>query len=687
MGARTNPLRWTVHNMPEELRILKHWPDCSESALERHATFEGEGDQRREVNLILTRYSLRRLGIETYVTTRRLHEGADIAQVSSTELLRLFNKCLRRKDDGTIWGWPALILGSRSGTYERRKPLPKNFEKKTLPGAFKQLLNDFPLVQDTLNYTIDGLVHPTGRKLAKLTVAVVYAAFKDACANVRTVEQYPFNVGNQAVNSVRKYIHAYLDYHHDAFTLWYGHASKKSTLVGTGRSGFQLASQPYDVAGMDAHMLDVVASIAIQTEHGPIRVPIRRIWVVVLRDYHSGAVLGYSISHGIQVSGEAVERALVHAQTPWRPRKLAPGLRYAVGAGLPCGTVPGIVGCPIAVLRMDNFTSNYSNVIQESARSVMGFHLNYGAVGAWWTNAPLERFFRTVADRFHLLVSSTGSGPHDATRPVDPNVEAVENEVDWELVHDMLDVILTEENTRPGAGRSTMTPLEVIRNCRPTAQTNWLPRFPAPQRPHVTRLGWEKKDVTLCGKKEKGQVRNVYFERFGRRYTSDKIVKNFALLPTGSEPAKLTVHMRQSDCAIEAYFPDGESIGEVRQIGGEPLFELSLDTLKRIYRRTDQLFTSVTYISERAALLSNVQALTDQAARDAEKHPYRTSKAASDLSEMAQRQPPGSPLPTVTANTERPRPAPPPTVPVHLLLKDFFDKDEVNFGLLNARGD
>jgi hypothetical protein len=608
--SRSRDVPFTVHNMPEAYRDPSTWRACDVLSLPEQAQ---------------ARVHTFKKAIEGYLCTMVLHTSAADAEVSDTEFLRVFSRCLRLLDDGKIWGWPALVKGARSSKNKRIKPIAEGATGGGLTGAFTLLLMKYPSIRKAIHDAMHGLADV---KPSRQSYSGVCTAFYAACRTAGlTDNDYPFTTPNAAARSVRFYSREYLNGHTERFELFFGHASKAQLKVGTGITGFQIAAQPFDVVGIDAHRLDVIAKHTVMTEHGPVSVPIRRLWLILLRDYVSGAILGYSISHGEQVTAEAVERAIVCSQTRWVRRKLQGGLVYVKGAGLPYGSVEGLQGCPIAVLRMDNFSSHYSNIIQEGARRAMGFHINFGAVGNWWTNAPLERFFRMVAARMHVLPSSTGSGPADPLRPENANREAVENEIEWEYIHDLLEVELTAENVRPGAGRSHMKPLEILRNHVESAEMGWLPRFPVPLHAGAPRLGWEARKVRIAGSMKAGAVRRPYFERYGRRYTSTALANRFDQIG-----GHLTVYMRQSDCRVEAFYPDGTSIGEVVQNGGAPLRVIPLATLKMVNRKKNH-----TWIPENEALEDYVQELTDLTAEHARRSPHKISSAGSDLSEIAQR--------------------------------------------------
>lgn len=426
-------------------------------------------------------------------------------------------------------------------------------------------------------------------------------------------------------SSVYRFIDEYLDGHVDEYDIWFGKNSKKQLKVGTGYAAFRLATMPFDRVMIDAHRVDVIGAIKIMTPHGPKLVPISRIWLVVMLDGTSRAVLGYSVSFEEQVSAETVERAIICSQTPWKPRELSSGLKYAEGACLPAGNIEGLNAIPLCMLGMDNFSSHYATLIQATARQALGFHTMFGGLGAWWTNAALERFFGVLAQYgIHKLSSTTGSGTNDPLRPEHPGKRAIENAVSWTYIVDLLEVLLTELNTVRGSGRSDMSPVEIIRNHLMDPETQMVPHFSVPTSAFRPRLGYEVRKRSVGGRREAGVVKWPYIEIDGRYFTNDLLKAKFDLVGT-----EIWVHTRRADFSVEAFLLDGSPVGRLQRCGGEDDVPMSQSMVKQLRKGRNR-----SRVPDSKLRQARKEGLAAQAAKDAKERPGMISQAGTQLANI-----------------------------------------------------
>ena len=408
----------------------------------------------------------------------------------------------------------------------------------------------------------------------------------------------------------------------DSYDIWFGKNSKKQLAVSNGRSSFKLATMPFDKVMIDAHRVDVIGVIKLMTPDGPKLLAISRFWLVVVLDLVSGGVLGFSISFEDQVSAQTVEEAILMTQRPWKQRELVKPLKYIEGAGLPTGVIAGLTSCPFAMLSMDNFSSHYSTLIQATARRALGFHTMYGGLGAWWTNAALERFFGVLAQRgIHKLSSTTGTGPNDPQRPTNPVRNAIQDAVDWRYVVDLLEVLLTEHNTRPSSSRSDMSPLEIISNHLLDPETCMVPYFEVPMAPFSPRMGYQVQERRVGGRQQKGALKYPYIEVDGRYFTNSKLTGDFGFLGK-----MIWVHVRRADFYVEAYDSDGTPLGKLDRCGGEDDQAISQGMVKSLRKGRNR-----SGVSDRRLQEAREKGLAQQADKDARDRPNTISAAATEL--------------------------------------------------------
>lgn len=596
---------YTIANLPEKYFDQRNLPHCDPSAL--------RGDDR-------LRFDRLRKGIEEYLRTKELSASSRAAGCSPPELLRQFHRFALMVGDGEILGWAGLFR------YLRLKPFTIKPQEtcKSPVGKFHHLLLCEPTIESGLIAAIKTRVGADGVELSRKQRREVYVAFKKLCAGIPR-DEYPWDSESKAQKSVYRYVGSYLATHPEEFDIWFGHAARGRLKIGRGKPSFRLCTQPFDLVQIDAHRTDVVGTILIQTEHGPRVIPIRRIWIVLLLDTFSGAVLGYSVSFEEQISADTVERAVISSQTVWQPRELYGGLVYEPGSALPAGNVPGLKTCTIAALRMDNFSSHYSALVQTVVRKSLGCHICFGGIGTWWTNAKIERFFGILEQRgIHRVASSMGAGPADPMRPIDPVGNAINEALDWRYVVDLIEVLVTEQNALRGSGRSDMAPLEIIHNHIAAADICFLPRLPVPVHASAPRLGWEFKRKRVAGSLKMGNVRRPYIEILGRHYTNPLLSDRFDLIDTHAN-----VHTRKADLYVEAYLPGGTPLGALKPNGGEKGHPVGMSELRMARRGRNREDWP-----EEQALADHKETVAKRAAADALKRPKSVSDAATELANL-----------------------------------------------------
>jgi putative transposase len=569
------------------------------------------------------RYDRLRKGIEHYLATRDLTPAASEANCSPPELLRQFYRFAKRVASDEIVGWRALAR------YERLEPytLQRSEHRRAGSGLFTDLLRKHEGIEAGLIEAIQSRIGKYGVKLSRKSKREVYGTFKRLCAGISR-DAYPWTFDSAARASVYRYIDSYLPGHTEDFDIWFGFGAKGRLAIGGGTPGFSLATQPFDLVQIDAHKIDVIGTIKVMTEHGPRVIPIKRLWIVVLQDLMSGAVLGYSVSFEDQISGDTIERAIISSQTPWSKRELSKGLYYEPRSALPAGHIKGLASCPIANIRMDNFSSHYAELVQTVVRKSLGCHVTFGGIGKWWTNAKLERLFGVLEQRgIHPLTSSMGTGPTDPLRPLDPVGNAIAEALDWRFIVDLVEVLVTEHNALRGSGRSDMSSLEIINNHIQDAEIGFLPRMPVPSHPSAPRLGWEVKRRRIAGSMKAGNIRRPYIEILGRHYSNPRLGSSFELIGHYAY-----VHTRKDDMYVEAFAPDGSALGELLSNGEQNRHTVSMQDLRLARKGRNR-----EDVPEYLAVEEHSEELRRVATQDALKRPRNVSTAATELAERANR--------------------------------------------------
>jgi hypothetical protein len=314
-------------------------------------------------------------------------------------------------------------------------------------------------------------------------------------------------------------------------------------------------TRPFQRGQFDGHRLDLSCGILIPHTHGGfIKRLLHRLWLLVILDVYTRAILGYHLSLNLEYNGDDVLLCVKNAITPWKPKTLTvPGLEYANGAGLPSGSVPGLEWVVFEELSYDNAKANLATRVIDKITSVIGCAVNPGPVESPERRAILERFFETLEEATgHRLPSTTGSSPQDSRR-TNPDRVAEELEISLDHVHEILDLAIARYNATPHSGIGFKTPLELMAQFA-ADEESLMNTIPEDQRNQLGLLNVEFRR-SVRGNIEDG--RRPYVNCEGARYRNEILARSPELIGK-----KLTLVMDPEDPrSVTAFFPDGAELG------------------------------------------------------------------------------------------------------------------------------
>lgn len=609
---------WTAKTLPPELADTSQWRVVDDEAL-------GDTDRMRFLKY--------RSAIEAYIRTGKLTAVSEELGLPRNCIIRQLNRCVTLASDGKPYGWTALITGQRIGSYERKADLPVGRHEAggARAGAFLAFMLANPAIKQKIDAlifkrTASGVVHE-----ARISLKNIHAAFVANCEQAGiTGRQYPLNSKTRARRSVERYVSAVLQSEsEEACRARFGAVARSHLNVGGGRQSSQMAFAPYDVVGIDPHKIDCIGSVRITGPKGPQRVAIERLWIVPVVDDYSRAILGYSVGIRTECSAGTIEHSIISAMSAWQPRTLKiPTMVYAPGAGLPSGRFPTLIGRAWAAMMVDNAAVHYSRAIAERARRRLGCAVNYGPVGHWEHRAALERVMRTLeAYGFQRLPSTMGSGPLDPSKD-DPVRKAVGLGIDWEVLLDVIDVVIANYNTTPNEALGNRSPLSLLHDYVESGLLEFLPRRLPPPVATVAELGITIETKIVRGKLQEG--RRPYIEIDRVRYTSSILSSCFGLLGK-----KLRVHIRESNmCSVTAYHESGEVLGILHAQGAWGQTVHTREMRKQINALRDSGDLVVGYQDN--PIVALLQYLGSKAHKDAEEKPMKISRNATKLARAAE---------------------------------------------------
>lgn len=187
--------RFSRDMLDPELRNLAAWPRVDENSISKPS----------EKSLFINRCN----AIKHYFTEDSHYTNTAIFGVPAYEVVRLAKRCLSIHPDGRIYGFRALIPGSRLKAYTRKsKIIVEVGQKSGWSGAFSSLLNNNPEIADL----IERNVFKSGRKSelfeSKVSIKLLHKQFLDKCRSLgmELSKAYPFNTVKCGYGSLAKYV-------------------------------------------------------------------------------------------------------------------------------------------------------------------------------------------------------------------------------------------------------------------------------------------------------------------------------------------------------------------------------------------------------------------------------------------------------------------------------------------------
>ena len=453
VGSRGSTAAWTAS---PEVISTEFWPEVDAEALdpERRAT-----------------YLLRRQAILMYL------EGATDAELKSatgqsrTNVYRLvIDRCLRQHPDGTLIGWRGALAYLRLAQYHRHTAPRVHDNGAGAVGALQWLFVGPGGAELEARFRKHILGKTPALASSRRPKQELFAWFirELRAAGHEARGQWPFNVEKMGYVTISKFIDRVMDSdpRRQRQILGGKDAERKARAGdGTRRPSLRL----FERVECDAHKLDARMIVLVPSPHGghePRK--IHRLWVVVIMEVASRAVLGYHLSLHRECGAEDVLRAIKRALTLWHPRELQFGNHaYAAQACLPSARTERYLGACWDEFSVDGALANVCARVERQLREVVGSTIlkpqdphSYASRRSKDDRPFIESFFRELAGGgFHRLSATTGSSPQDK-QGRDPDAAAAATQFQLEYAEELLDTLVANHNARPHSGLGYRSPLE-----------------------------------------------------------------------------------------------------------------------------------------------------------------------------------------------------------------------------------
>lgn len=538
--------RFDRASFPEQLCDLSLWPTVDISALSQSDAVV---------------FTARREAIELYIREPLLPLKVIQSKtgVDPKTVYRLIDRCLTKHSDGRIFGFRAAIPYARLKEYERVHSINRAHEAQGvgLSGAFKLLLQQYPPLEEFLQKQAKLRHKPiSGANEVRRSIQRIHKGFLEACgaAGIKANE-YPLNQALGGQRSLTEYFRRYDNRTFDAAAI-----SKGATRVRPEAPENMVRAPPatraFEVVEFDGHKIDLRVTLRITDPLGFHHlVELTRIWILVVLDVASRAVIGYKLALSKEYNKDDVAGAFQAALTPFRPRNYKiPGLTIRKGGGYPSAVLPQTQHACWDWLRFDGAKSHLALDTLSRLNQIVGCWPDNGPAGEPDKRPFIERFFALIAENFaHRLPGTTGSDPDSIERALsDPNGD-LSLLVELDELEDMIEVTVGDYNGHPHDGVSGRTPLEAMEQLLARNQ-GFLRTLPTIVRQNLCLLQ-EARIVSIHG--NAGNSVRPHINFLNVRYTSNILSSSPGLI--GS---KLRIYFDVRDIrTVKAFFEDGAELG------------------------------------------------------------------------------------------------------------------------------
>lgn len=476
----------------------------------------------------------RRRGIEMYLAGA---SAAVIRQETGMPLQNLYrlivDRCLLTHADGDLYGWRGALPFFRVTEYKRKSKPRVGEDGAGSAGSLQWLFSSPEGRELEQRFCKQILAKPKGLEGQFRSKQSLFRWFIGELRHLgyERRREWPFTVDKLGYVTISAFVdRVFSENPVRQRLLLGGEDARRKSLAGDGTKRPHL--DPYGRVECDAHKLDGRMVVAVPSPHGGYEMrKIHRLWVIVLLDVASRAVLGYYMSLRRECAAEDVLRAVKHALSRWNPRDLYFSEHaYVDGAGFPSSAAPHLVGVCWDEFSVDGALANVCKRVENTLDEVVNCRILKPQDAGSYTSRRskddrpfIESFFSQLAARgFHRLATTTGSKPADK-RGSNPAANAEKLAFQLEYAEELLDTLIANYNATPHSGLGYRSPLAQLQYLVPSTRPV---RHADPDA--VRRMVGVRRLCTVLGGAKSG--RRPYFNFANARYSAEWLALRTDLL-------------------------------------------------------------------------------------------------------------------------------------------------------------
>lgn len=513
---------------------------------------------------ILNNYLRRKQAVKLYFQGYSKETIKKETNFGISHIYRLITeRCLATHQDGYIYGWRGLIPNANIKEYKRKTTINVDNFGYGASGALGFIFDCYPEIKLEFDKRVLKTKSNNLLKSTEVPRLALWRWFLDRLREHGFEEtgKWPFNTKTMGYTSINRYVDNLLFSNPKAAikSLASPEVEKKiKSNDGVDRPKLNV----YQRVEMDSHKLDGRFCIMIpQIDGGHTAKIIHRLWVTVIVEVTSRAVLGYYLSLGKEVNKNDIIRTIKMALSVWRPREnLFSEISYYEGAGFPSSMSPLFASVCWDETNIDGALAEKCNTVETLLRDVVKSNLHSPDSGFLSRRSLddrpyVETFFRQLSQgAFHKLSNTTGSKPEDI-QGRKPDQIAINSQFQLEYVEELLDVLIANYNVTPHTSLGFRSPLKYLEFLSSRSDTTL--RYADPDL--VKSLLSYRKKCPVVGNLTQGRKPHVNFE--GARYSNEILKQRYDLI---GQSVWITNHFEDDARLVQCTTLDGHSLGVLR---------------------------------------------------------------------------------------------------------------------------
>ncbi len=530
-------------DVPDALRQFESWPTVDHTAL--------SDDVRDDFK---SRCEAIRLFLDE--TTMPLSSITAVTGIQRATLYRILKRCWTKHTDGQIYGFRGAIPHARFKTYTRTAPVRAAREGRGgAAGAFEQLLLQYPkLGQLLMKHARKRDKKIKGAAVFKKSMVDIHQQFLRVCREEGIdATHYPFSESRLAFRAIQGFFKKMADKSFPSAVARAGGLKTNGAISDVQRA--PAATRAFEVVEFDGHKIDLRLTVKMIDPHGFERLlEINRIWILVLLDVHTRAIIGYALTLSKEYNKDDIALALQSALTPFRAREYKiPLLAIQPGGGFPSSAVPRTAYACWDWFAIDGAKAHHAGDTLRRLGEIVGCWTDNGPAGEPNVRPFIERFFHLISKHFaHKLPGSLGSSPDSIEKALCDTGGDIRLLVEYDELEELIEVVIANYNGTAHGGVGDRTPLEAM--ALSVARQGYLRALPRQLRSSLCLLQ-EARVVTVKGSTKSGVRPHINFSNV--KYSSDILGDNAALIGK-----KLRIYYDVRDVRmVKAYFEDGSELG------------------------------------------------------------------------------------------------------------------------------